>query len=285
MRQLAAKSREVGIVVGKEPPAVLSVLTVRAAYHLAVDRCQNWLKSCSRYRKLTHHLIFGTSEVKPVRLRAKGDGPPDVKTSFPAFSTDLVTTQLGGQEGGFLSAGARGKAGMFPELFPLPDVGRLVEDGVAELVGEHLNLASMVGFVGEHVGEHGASGGPGGHPTVAKEFRNAAIGSSGESIRQHAEGLRGAFLECGGSLLFGAAVGIERRRALQMRGGALQPLQAHVVQMREDGGDGAAAAFFAGRLGAPGTRVEMGEDELVHGVVGRVGLEQGIANLGERGVG
>jgi hypothetical protein len=29
----------------------------------------------------------------------------------------------------------------------------------------------------------------------------------------------------------------------------------------------------------------MGEDELVHGVVARVGFEQGVANLGKRRVG
>ena len=58
------------------------------------------------------------------------------------------------------------------------------------------------------------------------------------------------------------------------------------MQMGEDGGDGAAAAFFAGRLGAPGTWIEMRENELVHGVVGRVGFEQGSreSRLG-RGVG
>jgi hypothetical protein len=188
------------------------------------------------------------------------------------------------QEGGFLLAGAGSEAGLFPEFFPLPDVGSFVEDAVAELAGEHENLAAMVGFVGEHVGEHGAAGGPSGHPTVAEEFRDAAMRSGGESIRQHAEALRGAFLVRGGSLLLGAAVGIERRGALQMRRGAFQPLSAAVVEMREDGRDGAAAGFFSRRLGAPGTRVELREDELVHSVVARVGFEQGVANLGQRGV-
>src|SRR5580704_2424130 len=35
------KSRGCGIVTRQEPPTVLSLLTVQAAYHLAVDRCQN----------------------------------------------------------------------------------------------------------------------------------------------------------------------------------------------------------------------------------------------------
>src|SRR5260370_28789161 len=72
--------------------------------------------------------------------------------------------------GGVLSAGAGGKAGLFPELFPLPDAGSFVEDGVAKLVGKHQNLTAMMRLVREHVSEHGASGGPRWHPTVAREL-------------------------------------------------------------------------------------------------------------------
>jgi hypothetical protein len=189
------------------------------------------------------------------------------------------------EEGALPSAGACGEAGLFPELFPLPDAGGFVEHGVAELVGQHHNLAAMVGFVREHVGEHGASGGPGGHPTVAGELCNAAIRRCRESIRQHAQALRGAFAVSGSSLLDGAAVGVERRRRLEMRSVQSQPLETAVVKMGENGGDGPASAFLARGLGAPGARVEMREDELVHGVVARVGFEQGVANLGKRGLG
>jgi len=70
----------------------------------------------------------------------------------------------------FHSAGAGGKAGMFPELLPLPDAGSFVEDAVAEVVGEHQNLTAMMRLVREHVSEHGASGGPRWHPTVAREL-------------------------------------------------------------------------------------------------------------------
>ena len=66
----------------------------------------------------------------------------------------------------------------------------------------------MVGFVGEDVGEHGAGGGPGWHPAIANEFGDPAIRVGGESIREHALALRGAFLESGGGLLLGAAMGI-----------------------------------------------------------------------------
>src|SRR5712691_2075096 len=187
--------------------------------------------------------------------------------------------------GGLHSARARGKAGLFPELLPVPDAGSFVEDAVAELVGQHQNLTAMMRLVREHVGEHGPSGGPRLRPTAAGELCNAAIRSGRESIRQHAQALRGASPVSGGSLLHGAALGIEWRRTLQMRRGILQPHKTVVVHMREDGRDCPAIAFLTRRLGAPRTTVEMREDELVHGVVARVGFEQGVANLGKRRVG
>ena len=64
----------------------------------------------------------------------------------------------------------------------MPDSGSGVEETVAELVGEQENLAAMVSLVGEHVGEHGASGGPDLRPTAAREFGDATIGRSGESV-------------------------------------------------------------------------------------------------------
>src|SRR4029077_10500788 len=89
----------------------------------------------------------------------------------------------------------------------------------------------------------------------------------------------------GSSLLHGAAVGIERRRTLQMRRGKPQPLKTGVVPMCEDGRNCPATAYFARRLRAPRTTVEMREDELVHCVVARVGFEQRVANLGKRRMG
>ena len=89
----------------------------------------------------------------------------------------------------------------------MPDAGVLGE-GVAQLMGQHQDLATVVGFVGENVGEHGACGRPLGHPAVADELGDAAIGVGRESIREHPLALRGTFLESGGGLLFGAAMWI-----------------------------------------------------------------------------
>lgn len=135
-----------------------------------------------------------------------------------------------------------------------------MQDAMAQLVGQHEDLAAVVGFVREHVGEHGGAGGPGLRPTAAGEFLDAAIGVCGESVGEHEQALRGAFFVGGGGFLDGAAVGIERRGTFQMRRGIFQPGEAAIVEVREDGGDGASAAFFCGWLGAPGARVESGED-------------------------
>src|SRR5713101_8340577 len=96
------------------------------------------------------------------------------------------------QEGGLHSARARGKAGLFPELLPVPDAGSFVKDAVAELVGQHQNLTAMMRLVREHVSEHSPSGGPRLSPTAAGKLCNAAIRGGRESIRQHAQALRGA---------------------------------------------------------------------------------------------
>jgi hypothetical protein len=86
------------------------------------------------------------------------------------------------QDGGFHSTRARGKAGLFPELLPLPDAGSFVEDAVAELVGQHQNLTAMMRLAREHVSEHGPSGGPRWRPTAAR--RTLKRGDS-ERPREH----------------------------------------------------------------------------------------------------
>src|SRR5271157_1311892 len=121
--------------------------------------------------------------------------------------------------------------------------------------------------------------------TPSCRFCNTAIWSGRESIRQHAQALRRTSPVRGSGLLHGAAVGIERRRTLQMRRGIPQPRKTVVVQVREDGRDSPATAFFTRRLGAPRTCVEMRKDQLIHRIIARVGFEQRVANLGQRSVG
>src|SRR5438270_10683820 len=64
-----------------------------------------------------------------------------------------------------------------------------------------------------------------------------------------------------------------------------EPPKTAVVQMRKDGGDGAALPFLTRKLRAPRTRIKMGKQKLVHGVVNRVALQQRVANLSQGPVG
>ncbi len=98
--------------------------------------------------------------MKPAETGAANPAPVQIKAlaGFQGAET---------REGGFHSARARGKAGLFPELLPVPDAGSFVKDAVAELVGQHQNLTAMMRLVREHVSEHGPSGGPRLSPTAA----------------------------------------------------------------------------------------------------------------------
>ena len=112
---------------------------------------------------------------------------------------------------GLLSARAQGKAVLLPELVPLPDASPgFGKKAIAELMRKHNDLAAMVGFVGEHVREHGSPGGPGPCPASARELRNLSSRISGQSIGEHAETLRGALSVGGESLSYRATMGVER---------------------------------------------------------------------------
>ena len=170
---------------------------------------------------------------------------------------------------------------MLPHFFPTPNaVGCGVKQAIAELVGEHHDLSAVVSFVGKHVGEHGRTSGPFRGPAAAGEFCDAAAGIGRQSFGEHSKALGRASFVSDGRLLDGAAKGIEGRGAFQVGSGVLDPHEAAVVEMSEDGGDGAPAAFLAGRLGPPGAGIEVREQELVHGVVRGVGFEEDGAEIG-----
>ena len=179
------------------------------------------------------------------------------------------------------SARTRAKAVLFPKFVPVPNAfGSLIPgDAIAKLVHEQQHLAAVVGLMREHVGKHGASGGPCSQPATGK-FRDPALWLIRQRIGEHAETLRRAFSVSSGSLLHRAAIWIEPSGAFQVRGGIPEPSKAAVVKVREDRGDGASAIVLGtGRLGAPSPRVEVREKELVHRVINRVGFQQDVSNL------
>lgn len=99
---------------------------------------------------------------------------------------------------------------LFPEFVPPPDAGPGGDrEAVAELVGEHGDLAAVVSFVGKHVSEHGAAGGPSGRPSATREFCDATRGRSEERVGEHAQAERGGFFVSGGGLFDCAAAGVE----------------------------------------------------------------------------
>ncbi len=151
---------------------------------------------------------------------------------------------------------------------------------MSELMRKHQDLSAMVGLVREHVGEHGGARRPNSCPASPRKTGDSAVRLRRESIGEHAEALRGALFVGSGSLFHGAAIGFERRRTLEMRSGMLDPYEAAVMQMSENGGNGAAAAAVdSAQLGAPSPRIEMLQQELIHGVVDGVGFQDDIANL------
>ena len=193
----------------------------------------------------------------------------------------LFSSRRGGRSVGGVSARAGGEAVFLPEAVPVPDGSGsgLIGEAITELVGEHEYLAAVVGLVGEHVGEHGSSGGPWASP-AAEKFFDFAVGRSGERVGKHAEALRSAFAVRGGGLLHGAGVRVEPGRAFEMRGTIAQPQEAAVVQVREDGGDGSRGfSLYIGRLRAPDIWVDVGEQELIHGVVDGVGFDEDGADV------
>jgi len=117
---------------------------------------------------------------------------------------------------GFHSARARDKAGFVSRASPMPDAGSFwSRNSVADLVGQHQNLAAMMRLVREHVKRTWSL--PAGHVGIQLSRENFATrgDSSGrESIPiQQCAGTRRRFLLCAAAaLLHRAAVGIEWRR-------------------------------------------------------------------------
>ena len=82
----------------------------------------------------------------------------------------------------------------------------------SELVGEHADLAAMVGFVGEHVAEHLWANGPWGCPAVSAKVLDAAIdlsAAAAERFGEHFGAESGALGQCCTSLLRGAVRAVE----------------------------------------------------------------------------
>ena len=61
--------------------------------------------------------------------------------------------------------------------------------------------------------------------------------------------------------------------------GIPEPRQAVIVEVRKNRADGAAVSYLAGWFRAPRARIEARKEKLVHCVVDRISLYQGIAMI------
>ena len=81
-------------------------------------------------------------------------------------------------------------------------------------------------------------------------------------------------------MLDGAAHRIERRRAFEMGSRPFEPDQATVVKVNKNRGHRTAGArICVGRLGAPGTGIEVREEKLIHTGTGGERLQQDFTNI------
>jgi hypothetical protein len=141
-------------------------------------------------------------------------------------------------------------------------------------MSEHTHLTSMMRVMRDHVRQHGGARGPRSCPPIAAERFNLA-GRPRQSVRKHVRAACCAFEESGLDLLLRAGGAVEPGGELQMRGGQPEPFAADVVDVREDGGDCPPAT--PRRRGAPYSRMQVFEDDLVHTLIYGVTLHQNVA--------
>ena len=168
------------------------------------------------------------------------------------------------------------RAALFPELFPIPESGRDVDwQRETELMREHADLATVVGFVGKHVAQHFHANRPRLRPAVSvKLFDPARI--IAECFSEHFGAASGAFGQCGAGLLRRAVGAVELAQNFQVRGGQPGPFGADVVHVGKNSGNRASLAV---RFGFPSARVKMFDKHLIHAVIGGKDLDRGPAEL------
>jgi hypothetical protein len=177
-------------------------------------------------------------------------------------------------------AGAGRGAALFPELFPIPELGRyLGRQRESELMCEHAHLTAMVGFVRDHVAEHLRADRPGLGPAVSVKLLDAAP-TIAERFSEHLLAASGALGQRCAGLLRCAVCTVELWWNLHVRSGEPDPFGADIVHMGEDRGDGAdVAGRFSWRFRHPDGGVKMFDENLVDAIVGGKDPDCGSAEL------
>ncbi len=148
-------------------------------------------------------------------------------------------------------------------------------------VGERADyLTTMMCLMRKHVAEHGCPGGPGRCPTAARELAHASRSAGRKSFLDHFQASRCALTMRSACLLDRATGRVERRRALEIRGGVFDPDQTVVVEMGENAGKRASfPAVFLYWTGTPRSRVEVRQQKLIHGIIRGVRFQQHFTKL------
>src|SRR3989442_3632001 len=123
---------------------------------------------------------------------------------------------------------------------------------------EHTYLPAMVGFVRKHVAQHFHANRPRPSPAVSAKLLDAALT---KRFSEHLRAASGALGQSRTGLLRRAARAVELSWNLQVWSCKPDPLGADIVHVREDRRNG---ADLAGRLGSPGGRVKMFDENLVY---------------------
>jgi len=140
---------------------------------------------------------------------------------------------------------------------------------------EHTHLPAMVGFVRKHVTQHFRASRPRLSPAVSAKLLDVALTTT-ERFSEHFRAASSALGQCRAGLRRRAVRAVELSWNLQVRSGKPDPLNAHVVHVCEDRGNGAG---LDGRFGSPSARVEMFDKHLVHALIGGKDPDCGSAEL------
>ena len=135
-------------------------------------------------------------------------------------------------------------------------------------MGQHTDLAAMMGVVRNHVCHHGSVGLPWSRPTVA--VKDLGLGD-------HLAATRATLSQSGLRLLLRTSKAVKLRWDLHMRDGQPQPFATHVVDVGHDGRD--CSPLTPRQLSAPRSGIQILQQELIHPLVDCVALHQHPARI------
>jgi hypothetical protein len=182
----------------------------------------------------------------------------------------------------FYLGSAPKKSEVLAQFFPVPHRGGgLHGERESELMGQHANLSAVMRLVRNHISTHGGSREPRPRPAVSEKTGHAPWRTA-ERITDHFAAARCTLGQGRSCLLLRTSTAIQARWDLQMRSREPQPFTTNVVDVSKNGSD--SSSSFAGRLGSPGTWIQILQQELVYAVIQRIGLHHFLGEISRSSV-